>query len=66
MAGRGILAGMSEADEGAIGQQSSEIQVVMTPGIQKAFRAWLGIRGLYLFPIPTEDERLPAFGIGIG
>lgn len=37
----------------------------MTPGIQRAFKAWLSSRGLYLFPIPTEDDRLPSFGIGI-
>lgn len=41
-----------------------EIQVVMTPGIQGHFREWLAARGLYLFPIPVEDD-LPTYGIGI-
>lgn len=36
----------------------------MTPGIQRAFTAWLGLRGLYLFPLSAEDG-LPTFGIGI-
>lgn len=41
------------------------IQVIMTEGIQDPFRAWLDSRGLYLYPIPSEDDRLPSFGIGI-
>jgi hypothetical protein len=47
-------------------RQDPEIQVVMTAGIQPAFKAWLASRGLYLFPIPVEDDDLPTFGIGIG
>jgi hypothetical protein len=46
--------------------QPSEIQVIMTPGIQPAFKSWLASRGLYLFPIPTEEnDPLPTYGIGI-
>lgn len=41
------------------------IQVVMMPGIQAPFRAWLASRGLHLFPIPVEGD-LPTYGIGVG
>lgn len=44
--------------------QPPVIQVIMTAGIQEAFKAWLVSRGLYLFPIPVEDD-LPTFGIGV-
>jgi hypothetical protein len=43
----------------------TEIQVVMTAGIQDAFRGWLASRGLYLYPIPVSENDLPTFGIGI-
>lgn len=42
-----------------------EIQVVMMTAIQGPFREWLASRGLYLFPIPVEDD-LPTYGIGVG
>lgn len=40
------------------------IQVVMAGGIAEQFNRWLASRGLRLFPISTEDDRLPTFGIG--
>lgn len=41
-----------------------EIQVVVPAPLQGPLREWLASRGLYLFPIPVEDD-LPTFGIGI-
>lgn len=41
-----------------------DIQVVVPGPLQSALRAWLESRGLYLFPIPVEDD-LPTFGIGV-
>jgi ATP-dependent Clp protease ATP-binding subunit ClpC len=60
-----LLRGYAETEKRAAAPEAADIQVVMTAGIQPAFKAWLSSRGLYLFPIPTEDDRLPAFGIGI-
>jgi ATP-dependent Clp protease ATP-binding subunit ClpC len=60
-----LLRGYEETEKRAAVPEAADIQVVMTAGIQPTFKAWLSSRGLYLFPIPTEDDRLPTFGIGI-
>lgn len=51
-----------------IGIESPDcIQVVMAPGEQRAYRAWLAQRDLYLYPIPgLSPDDLPTYAIGIG
>jgi hypothetical protein len=41
------------------------IQVVFTPALQPALGKWLVTRGLYLYPIPADDDDLPTYGVGI-
>ncbi len=46
--------------------EEQEIQVVLLPAIQPAFKAWLHSRGLYLFRIPgLPADDFPTYAIGI-
>jgi hypothetical protein len=42
---------------------SDEFQVVMVGSMREPLTEWLRGRGMYLYPIPVEDD-LPTFGIG--
>ena len=46
--------------------EDAVVQVVLTAPMVEWFQSQIRARGLYLFPMPGDDEDLPTFGVGVG